>query len=167
MIPVHLPGRETRPRFRDAPSRGAMHHGHGGSYRGYERRATYNPEERACSPRRMPKYHPRAITRTYGIDWSSGVALECLKGPAEGRDAPAAPWEGRRYYSCYLSSRMYVGRQSGTLVQKCHPHAASIKDFYGSVACHRELYIRSLARSLRSRPVFVCGCICVCVYDCK
>ena len=43
-----------------------------------------------------------------------------------------------QYYSCYLSSlRMYVARQSGTLVQKCHPHAASIKDFYGSVACHQ------------------------------
>ena len=43
-----------------------------------------------------------------------------------------------QYYSCYLSSlRMYVARQSETLVQKCHPHAASIKDFYGSVACHQ------------------------------
>ena len=101
----------------------------------------------ACSMSYGAECHPRAITRTCGIDWSSGVALECLKGPKGRRRSGGGGGGGggtsrRRYYSCYLSSRMYVGRQSGTLVQKCHPHAASIKDFYGSVACHRASYVR-------------------------
>jgi len=44
----------------------------------------------ACSALYAAEYHPRAITRTCGIDWSSRVALECLKGPGGTETAAAA-----------------------------------------------------------------------------